>query len=238
MSTPSSGASTVAPLQRELLEAQARRGGAAAAHAKTSGAAVVSSDPRIVDAVAAGALTSSAAVARRRGRRVMPLPAQHLSDWISAGQGSTWARVYVGRKRHARQAEGDVRGGGHRYRDARIVPTWTGRAPKSAEAERGARNVIVLQGDGMGTAQRDLIRLVTAGNTPGKELVMNRLDHAGLVHTDPADPKQAVTDSAAAATAFSTGVKTFNGAVGVDVDGSPRARCSRTRGGRARRPGS
>ena len=31
---------------------------------------------------------------------------------------------------------------------------------------------------------------------------MNRLDHAGLVHTDPADPEEAVTDSAAAATAF------------------------------------
>ncbi len=70
-----------------------------------------------------------------------------------------------------------------------------------------AKYVIVLQGDGMGTAQRDLIRLVTVGNRPGKELYMNRLEHAGLVHTDPADPKQAVTDSAAAATAFATGVK-------------------------------
>jgi alkaline phosphatase len=48
---------------------------------------------------------------------------------------------------------------------------------------------------------------------------MNRLEHAGLVHTDPADPRQAVTDSAAAATAFSTGVKTFNGGVGVDAQG-------------------
>ena len=99
-----------------------------------------------------------------------------------------------------------------------IVPTWTGAAPKTSER---ARNVIVLQGDGMGTAQRDLIRLVSVGNTPGKELVMNRLDHAGLVHTDPADPEEAVTDSAAAATAFSTGVKTFNGAVGVDAAGKP-----------------
>ena len=50
---------------------------------------------------------------------------------------------------------------------------------------------------------------------------MNRLEHAGLVHTDPADPEQAVTDSAAAATAFATGVKTFNGAIGVDGDGKP-----------------
>jgi alkaline phosphatase len=81
--------------------------------------------------------------------------------------------------------------------------------------------VIVLQGDGMATAQRDLIRLVTAGNKPGQELVMNRLQHDGLVHTDPADPEEAVTDSAAAATAFATGVKTFNGASGVDAHGRP-----------------
>ena len=81
--------------------------------------------------------------------------------------------------------------------------------------------MIVLQGDGMGTAQRDLIRLVTVGNKAGQDLVMNRLEHTGLVHTDPADPKQAVTDSAAAATAFATGVKTFNGGVGVDANGKP-----------------
>ena len=41
------------------------------------------------------------------------------------------------------------------------------------------------------------------------------------MHTDPADPKEAVTDSAAAATAFATGVKTFNGGVGVDAKGKP-----------------
>jgi alkaline phosphatase len=99
------------------------------------------------------------------------------------------------------------------------VPAWSDAARQRPE-ER-ARNVIVLQGDGMGTAQRDLIRLVTAGNRPGAELYMNRLEHTGLVHTDPADPKQAVTDSAAAATAFATGHKTFNGGVGVDAKGRP-----------------
>jgi alkaline phosphatase len=44
---------------------------------------------------------------------------------------------------------------------------------------------------------------------------------AELVHTDPADPEEAVTDSAAAATAFATGHKTFNGGVGVDAKGKP-----------------
>ena len=83
-----------------------------------------------------------------------------------------------------------------------------------------ARNVIVLQGDGMGTAQRDLIRLVTVGDEKGQELVMNSSTTPGSC-TPTGGPEEAVTDSAAAATAFSTGVKTFNGAVGVDVDGSP-----------------
>ena len=103
------------------------------------------------------------------------------------------------------------------------VPTWTDAARHRGgdDGRAVARNVIVLQGDGMATAQRDLIRLVTVGNKPGQELVMNQLDHAGLVHTDPDDPEEAVTDSAAAATAFSTGVKTFNGAVGVDPQGNP-----------------
>jgi alkaline phosphatase len=72
-----------------------------------------------------------------------------------------------------------------------------------------------------GGRERDLTRLVTAGNTPGAELHMNRLEHAGLVRTDPADPDEAVTDSAAAATAFATGHKTFNGGVGVDAWGKP-----------------
>jgi alkaline phosphatase len=107
-----------------------------------------------------------------------------------------------------------------------IVPTWTDAARKGHHGghDRGrtARNVIVLQGDGMATAQRDLIRLVTVGNKEGQDLEMNRLEHTGLVHTDPADPEEAVTDSAAAATAFSTGYKSFNGAIGVDAQGRPQ----------------
>ena len=107
-----------------------------------------------------------------------------------------------------------------------IVPTWTDAARKGhhggGHGGKVARNVIVLQGDGMATAQRDLIRLVTVGNKEGQDLVMNRLQHTGLVHTDPADPEEAVTDSAAAATAFSTGYKSFNGAIGVDAEGRSR----------------
>lgn len=80
-----------------------------------------------------------------------------------------------------------------------------------------ARNVIFIQGDGMGVAHRELIRLATKGQNG--ELRMNRMDYTGLVHTDSADPEEAVTDSAAAATAYATGVRSYNGAVGVDVNG-------------------
>jgi alkaline phosphatase len=82
-----------------------------------------------------------------------------------------------------------------------------------------ARNVIVIQGDGMGVAHREFIRLATKGHDG--ELAMDSLRYSGWVHTDPADPAQAVTDSAAAATAYASGVTTYNGAVGVDVDRRP-----------------
>ncbi|MFD6178040.1 MULTISPECIES: alkaline phosphatase [unclassified Isoptericola] len=81
-----------------------------------------------------------------------------------------------------------------------------------------ARNVIVLQGDGMGLAARELIRVATVGKDG--HLVMDSLDEAGWTATDSADLEDAVTDSAAGATAFATGVRTFNGGVGVDADGN------------------
>ena len=53
-----------------------------------------------------------------------------------------------------------------------IVPTWTGASsdkPTLRPRRRRSRATsIVLQGDGMATAQRDLIRLVTKGNEPGE----------------------------------------------------------------------
>lgn len=91
--------------------------------------------------------------------------------------------------------------------------------PQESGGPKVARNVIYIQGDGMGAAQREFIRLAAVG--PGRELTMNQLPVAGLVHTSSLDPDDAVTDSAAAATAFATGVKSYNGAIGVDVNGRP-----------------
>jgi alkaline phosphatase len=86
-------------------------------------------------------------------------------------------------------------------------------AVDSEQAPR-AKNVILLIGDGMGLAQRQAARLIGGGSRDA--LVMDTLPYAGLVSTGCADPEAAVTDSAAAATALATGVKTINGAVSVD----------------------
>ena len=80
--------------------------------------------------------------------------------------------------------------------------------------DRVAKNVVLLIGDGMGAAHRELGRLSSVGMDG--ELAMNKLPAAGLVHTTSTEP---VTDSAAAGTAIATGVKTNNGAVGVDENG-------------------
>jgi alkaline phosphatase len=82
-----------------------------------------------------------------------------------------------------------------------------------------AKNIIYIQGDGMGLGQRDLIRLATKGRYG--ELELNKLPVAGLVRTTSVDPDEIVTDSAAAATALATGHKTRNGVVGMDPKGRP-----------------
>jgi alkaline phosphatase len=89
-----------------------------------------------------------------------------------------------------------------------------------AESSGGeAKNVIIFVGDGMGTSQRDLIRLATVGLEG--ELGMDDLPYEGRSHTNSADPETFVTDSAAGGTALATGVKTYNGAIGVDANQEP-----------------
>ncbi|WP_246131267.1 alkaline phosphatase [Cellulomonas aerilata] len=84
---------------------------------------------------------------------------------------------------------------------------------------RTAKNVILVVGDGLSIAAREAARLHFVGQDG--ELEMDQLRYAGWTHTDSADPDDAVTDSAAAATAFATGVRTYNGAVAVDLEGDP-----------------
>lgn len=95
--------------------------------------------------------------------------------------------------------------------------------PKSqAQAIIGAayttpKNVILIIGDGMGPnditlAEREMDNLCDYGT------VLNLIENHGLATTHSAS--DAITDSAAAATALSTGVKTNNGTIGKDPDGN------------------
>jgi len=75
------------------------------------------------------------------------------------------------------------------------------------------KNIILFIGDGMGLSQ------VTAGKIAKGALEMERCPVTGLVTTW--SDGALVTDSAAAATALATGVKTRNGALGVDPNDKP-----------------
>lgn len=80
------------------------------------------------------------------------------------------------------------------------------------------RSVVILNGDGMGPAQRTFIQYVLYGTNHRQP--MDSLPHNGWVYTHSADDAF-VTDSAAGATAWSTGRKTINGHTAVDPDGKP-----------------
>ncbi|KAB8187008.1 alkaline phosphatase [Microbispora catharanthi] len=82
-----------------------------------------------------------------------------------------------------------------------------------------ARSVIFVNGDGMSAAHREAARLYLTGLDG--QLTMDKLPVSGQLSTSPHDPATAITDSAAAATAWATGTKTYNGAISVDVNGKP-----------------
>ncbi|NJD19541.1 MAG: alkaline phosphatase [Gemmatimonadetes bacterium] len=73
--------------------------------------------------------------------------------------------------------------------------------------------VIVLIGDGVGTAYW------TAARFTSQPLAVERFTTMGLADTR--STSSWITDSAAGATAYSTGVRTYNGAIGVGPDSLP-----------------
>ncbi len=77
--------------------------------------------------------------------------------------------------------------------------------------ERRPHNIVMMIGDGMGVAQ------VTAGHTKKGRLELQKFQQLGLLLTH-AYGADYITDSAAAATALSTGVTTLNGMIGVGPD--------------------
>ena len=83
------------------------------------------------------------------------------------------------------------------------TPGASGAPQSTAKAKAPtAKNVIFINGDGMGAAAREAARLHLAG-LQGR-LTMDRLPVSGQLTTTPDDPKAVVTDSAAAATAPTT----------------------------------
>lgn len=113
-------------------------------------------------------------------------------------------------------------GGAAALADGATATPQPAAAPAAAAAKAHhakAKNVIVFVGDGMGTSHRDLIRYINVG--PEGTLEMDTMPVAGRSQTFPHDPKAMITDSAAGGTAIATGVKTYNGAIGVDEDGNP-----------------
>ncbi|MFQ3206236.1 MAG: alkaline phosphatase [Glaciecola sp.] len=80
------------------------------------------------------------------------------------------------------------------------------------------KNIIMVIADGMGPAYTTAYRLYKDDpNTPMVELTAFDPFLVGMAQTYPAQVSGYVTDSAASATALAAGVKTYNGAIGLDV---------------------
>ena len=80
--------------------------------------------------------------------------------------------------------------------------------------ENKAKNIILLISDGMSLTQVSSYRLLKGG--PNERIAVDTFPVSGIVLTHSKDA--IVTDSASSATAFSTGKKTNNGALGLDQD--------------------
>ena len=90
--------------------------------------------------------------------------------------------------------------------------------PKSYSTVTSQRpkNIIFLIGDGMGIAQ------ISAGYyMNSKQSNLTQFPYVGLHINYPAEDSTIITDSAAGATAFSCGCKTYNAAIGVKKDSTP-----------------
>ncbi len=85
-------------------------------------------------------------------------------------------------------------------------------APPASQPE-APRNVVLMIADGFGPASATL-----GAAAKGAPLALDSL-LVGSVETSATDSR--VTDSAAGATAYACGLKTYNGAIGVDADGAP-----------------
>ncbi|QPB43695.1 alkaline phosphatase [Rodentibacter haemolyticus] len=90
--------------------------------------------------------------------------------------------------------------------------------------QKQVKNVILLIGDGMGDSEITIARNYAEGAS-GAFKGLDALPFSGQITTYALDKKtkliEQVTDSAASATAWTSGIKTYNGAIGVDINGKP-----------------
>ncbi|GHA00782.1 alkaline phosphatase [Ignatzschineria ureiclastica] len=119
-----------------------------------------------------------------------------------------------------RAAKGNVieKGGATRLKGDQVE------ALKAEMKKHNVKNVILFIGDGMGDSEITVARNFAEG-AGGFFKGIDALPFTGQYTHYALDPKTKlpnyVTDSAASATAWSSGVKTFNGALGIDVNGNP-----------------
>lgn len=117
-----------------------------------------------------------------------------------------------------RAAQGDLTQPG----GARRITGDRTEAIRASLNNKTAKNIILLIGDGMGDSEITAARNYAEG-AGGFFRGIDALPLTGQYTHYSLDKKTKkpdyVTDSAASATAWSTGVKTYNGALGVDVDG-------------------
>ena len=83
--------------------------------------------------------------------------------------------------------------------------------PAKVKNKKKPKNIILLIGDGMGLTQ-----VSTSFYFNENPSNFARFKHIGFINTSSSSHK--ITDSAAGATAFSTGKKSYNGAIGIDSD--------------------
>ena len=96
-----------------------------------------------------------------------------------------------------------------------ITQTPTIVLPPKTPMKSKPKNIILMIGDGMGLTQ-----VTAAMYVNNNSLNLERFPVIGLIKTYSSD--NLVTDSAAGATAFACGIKTYNGAIGVDANGNAR----------------
>ena len=84
----------------------------------------------------------------------------------------------------------------------------------SCDNQSESPNIIMMIGDGMGISQVSTSMYSNDNHTP-----LERSEYIGLIKTHAID--DLITDSAASGTALSSGVKTYNGVLGLDKDFNP-----------------